>query len=512
MKKTNHSSPTVVSKYLQHKISQLALAACAATSSLLSASVSHAVHVSPNGMGQVLIYPYYTVRGAGGDTTEYYDTYISVVNATPATKALKVHVYEGRNSRRVMGFNLLLSGRDVWSAAIIRTAEGAGIISGDTSCTVPNSLFTIKNPQQVLGGPSPSLNHFKNFDYAFQRNDGGPADYDRAREGYIEIIEMGEITNTTTIDWLAPNRQGVPINCAAVSTINSDNTLGQTMTKPGGGLFGRAALVNVASGSDYSYDAIALDNWSSVVQYDVAGSAFPDLAGGGSGGTSSTSSSLMTAAGVVTDNWGSGRSAAANAVTAALMHSTVENEFNTLQGTRSNTDWVVTFPTKRFYTSDGSGAASAPFASNFNATSCQGSPGASDPMGVSYFSREGLTANPTPPIDFSLCNSANVVKFQSKSLLGGVAAKTLDPARDLVDASGAIGGPEKNRTGSVTLSATSVQRLVSPSGKTYIGLPSVGFMVEDYLNTAARPSSDSRGTTSTYGALHSHKHQVVVRE
>ena len=60
-------------------------AAVAAT--LLGASAANAVFVNPEGHGQVLIYPYYTVEGG-------HDTYINLVNTTNETKAVKVRFVE----------------------------------------------------------------------------------------------------------------------------------------------------------------------------------------------------------------------------------------------------------------------------------------------------------------------------------------------------------------------------------------------------------------------------------
>ena len=98
-----------------------------------------------------------------GTSTAYYDNYVSIVNTTASTKAVKVRVLEGKRSAEVLDFNLFLSPNDVWTGAIVRTADGAGMISVDKSCVVPNSLFAIKDPAAITSG---SLNHFKNFVYA----------------------------------------------------------------------------------------------------------------------------------------------------------------------------------------------------------------------------------------------------------------------------------------------------------------------------------------------------------
>ena len=65
------------------------------------AGLANAVDLNPDGLGQVLIYPYYTVNKSQ-------DTLFSVVNTDPINgKAVKVRFLEGYNSREVLDFNLL---------------------------------------------------------------------------------------------------------------------------------------------------------------------------------------------------------------------------------------------------------------------------------------------------------------------------------------------------------------------------------------------------------------------
>ena len=60
--------------------------------------------------------------------------------------------------------------------------------------------------------------------------------------------------------------------------------------------------------------------------------------------------------------------ARADPVSAVLMHDNVLNEFVLDAGTKSGTDWVVTFPTKRYYVNVGTGNAPKLFQRNFNRT------------------------------------------------------------------------------------------------------------------------------------------------
>jgi hypothetical protein len=103
------------------------------------ANISNAVNINPDGTGQVLVYPYYTVNGGN-------QTLLSVVNTTNLGKAVKVRILEGRNSFEVLDFNLYLSPEDVWTAGIFSsdlvgsTTGGASIRTFDRSCTLATAL------------------------------------------------------------------------------------------------------------------------------------------------------------------------------------------------------------------------------------------------------------------------------------------------------------------------------------------------------------------------------------
>src|SRR5690606_4698638 len=117
-------------------------------------------------------------------------------------------------------------------AVITRTATGAEISSQDTSCVAPRQLSTPEAFRSTL--------------YAVTDKDSvdSPA---RVREGYLEIIEMGDlpIANLAGKDYsvadAATHVNGVPKDCAAVRTwAKSEYALKST-----GGLYGFNTLINV---------------------------------------------------------------------------------------------------------------------------------------------------------------------------------------------------------------------------------------------------------------------------
>ena len=102
-------------------------------------TTANAVNLNPDGLGQVLIYPFYTVDGGN-------NTQISVVAASLKKKDVKVRFLEARNSKEVLDFNLYLSPFDVWTGATISppivsgSPAGPGaLISNDNTCTVPRA-------------------------------------------------------------------------------------------------------------------------------------------------------------------------------------------------------------------------------------------------------------------------------------------------------------------------------------------------------------------------------------
>src|SRR5262252_8053619 len=88
-------------------------------------NMANAVFLNPDGLGSVLVYPYYTVNGGNG-------TLLSVVNTTDEGKAVKVRFLEAYNSREVLDFNLYMSPFDVWVAVVANNgAAGASVCTND---------------------------------------------------------------------------------------------------------------------------------------------------------------------------------------------------------------------------------------------------------------------------------------------------------------------------------------------------------------------------------------------
>jgi hypothetical protein len=482
-------------------------AALAGAGALGVAATAQAVSVNPNGLGQVLIYPYYTVNS---NSAGAYNSLLSVVNTTDSVKAVKVRFLEGKNSREVLDFNLFLSKRDVWTAAVIpsSTTTGGRLITFDNSCTIPDGV--------VKAGID-----FLNYAYTGTADDKGGSGLDRTREGYVELIEMATYTTSNCISINATHVGGTPKDCSSLS----DGLAATFATYATGGLFGGMSLINVSGGTDFTEDAIALVNFNTGPIYFATGSLFPNLSQAGPAvstvyaadprngffakgdrGPGFATSDL----GVYVSRWPSAIYNTADPVSASLMHEFINNEFVVDTAVKAGTDWVITFPTKRFYVNVGTGSATKLFQRNFNGTA-----GSCDDVSLKIFDREErttsspVTVSPPPPTPgTSICWEVNVLTFNATNVLASFNNSSISTNF----ASGWL------KLGFVTSTAASLHKLGNSTftthiyhasfvstglTKTYLGLPVIGFAVQSFTNGTLTVGGST--VLSNYGGNFVHK-------
>lgn len=479
------------------------------------AGTASAVHVNPDGLGQVLIYPYYTVRNASTVIASgQYNTYISVTNTTASSKAVKVRFIEGKHSREVLDFNLFLSPFDTWTGAVLpvnaTAANGARVITGDKSCTYGNVAAT-----GSTGVP------FSNLAYSGANADFETASLDRTNEGYVEIMEMGRIDTGVALgaalNTAITHVAGVP-PCTS-SVLSAADTAGLTgyLVAGNGGLMGGATLINTATGVDYAYDAVAIDNWDATPAGlgSQAASLTPSIVNG-----SVLSSAVFNGGTAANATWLTNQ----NAVSAAITRNQVINEYVLDASTASGTDWVVTFPTKRFYvgteaTSSAHTAAPFPSGSGVNRLFNQnfGTGGSCDTINLALRDREeqldtavGNVFSPAPPgASASLCWEANVITFLHTATLPTSSSILGSTNHYLYNVPGAFSNGWMSLTwaAGVTVNSPSI---TPAAGLVHYGLPVVGLMVQDFVN-----STIVTGTGAAAGAAHGgqfvHKYTRDIR-
>ncbi len=456
---------------LKKKALHVAVATALAGGMVQTAS---AVHWNPDGTGEVLIYPYWTVNATPGGS---YDTLVSIVNTTDRVKAVKVRFLEYKNSWEVLDFNLYLSPFDVWVAAVgdFDNDGIAEIRTPDTSCTAPQMVGDVE---------------FRPF--AIQVEEGNAAaTNDRLREGHIEAIEMGELVDdgpgNTPATWAT---HGAGQDCAALEDWANDPTRwSSTVLPPAGGLFGGASLINVQEGTDYAYNAIALDAWSNTPQHHEPGSTLPSLNDGDPISHVFADANGDGTPEVVESLWFTG--GGIDAVSAVFLHQAIMNEYALDPAILGDTDWVVTFPTKRFYVNQN--PPRAPFTSVYDPNN-----GACEDVALRLWDREEQTV--TPPRGFSppppvqrdaLCWETNVITFDVQ---GGAIGDVLGSASTLH-----VATPFEDGWMRLTFSNPD-QQVTSDDGVVYHGLPAVGFQVQRFTN------GNVGGLLSNYGGLFDHRY------
>ena len=505
------------------------------------ASVSNAVNLNSDGVGQVLIYPYYTVNNG-------LDTLISVVNTTDETKAVKVRFLEGKNSRECLDFNLYMSPYDVWTAALTATTASAAIvgnhtgepsakiITADTSCIVPNYISA--TGQEFLP-------------YAFDLTtgyDGLGRSLERCTEGHFEMIEMGVLTNAADRNAADHGNNGVPGNCGLLEAhwvpgnaaakwcddacdiaggqgTNGTGNPGTDISAPTGGLFGSASLINVNEGIDVAYNADAIESF--VLNIDLhtyPGNQNPDL----SSGTADTSI-VFHQGNAISSTWQSDN---IQAVSALYMHNNVYGEYVLSDSIGAATEWVVTFPTKFAYVDSlrsafgnnppyepftdkiGTGNGSNTFQNDTTQAACES-------YAIGLWDQEEQVTNtpggvvppsPLPPgVDPSVplfCWEANVVEFHNEAVADPTEPSDILGSLNtthLVTQSSAT--PTYFDSGWVTISFNNALQFTddNTTDTTYLGLPVTGFAIQRYVN-----GNLGGNTLANYAGLFAHRYSKSI--
>jgi hypothetical protein len=235
---------------------------------------------------------------------------------------------------------------------------------------VPAILTSTTLPQLADGR---RVAPFGNAGYTGTNDDAGPDTLLRTREGYFEVIEMGEVVDAEQNSLRAITVTGgaaAPGNCAGIVAAWAGGGYWTQsslvdLRLPRGGIAAQTSIVDATNGTMLAYAPLAIDGFSGDVQHTAPGSAAPNLA---------TASSNVE--GTVVATFASGETfettplRAVDAVSALMMQTTVLNEFATTASTGGASEWVLSFPTKKFYSDDAlvGAAAVGPFTMLFSAT------------------------------------------------------------------------------------------------------------------------------------------------
>ena len=488
---------------LRASASASAIAAVAALGLTATAETTQAQTVERTGTGQVLIFPYYTVN-------DDWVTTINVTNTSDSTLAVKFRLRESKNSRDVLDFTVVFSPYDVWTAWLQQDPDTGAtqIFTNDNSCTSP--------VKSVVNGATANP-----IAYSGSQADGGGSGLGRLRDGYVEMLVMGEapVVDITaanggytqgTVPYNAWHINGIPEDCAAVdSAFIATDVWDQTSDLTGRNgtpdaaldfaaptsnpLKGNVSWLKLGTGAGAGSTALAVSDWAQgnlVTAQEFPWFLEPTFV------TNATPWSLNTAALTTFED--------------AINVESAFNEWASVTSTGAVTEWVLTFPTKAYHvdkfndqiqaavskyrnnltdvvtctsdalsdrgtcTDDGV-VPLAPFTNLFSVLTNGVEPLGDSPVLVTYtfFDREeegvetttgDTSISPAPPPEIqeaALRYEANVVQFGPSSALGSNKAAIID---DTLLPVGAVNG-----WGKVTFGA-------DPTAP--VPLPAVGFAVK----------------------------------
>ncbi len=458
---------------------------------LLAAPSVQAVQLDPGGLGQVLIYPYYTVH-------DRQQTVFSITNTSDFEQVVQVTLREALNGRPALQFKVWLGRYDVWSGTLFALADdgvatdGVGMVTLDRSCTTPT--FTSSGLTNSGGIPYLPL---LNDGYSGAMSDGGPSGLARARHGWIEVIALANLTGALA-SAITHTGSGNPANCAVVQNTGLSTFI---TAPPTGGLTGNVTVTRARSGTWLSSRAEALSGFTETSLFSESPAPAPDLASvnesGAGGAVVAKTIDDKGRMQVLTYGAPASGSRPIDAVSAVLMATRVKNDYQTNPFLSAATDWVLTLPTQRFYTDPAIIGATSPVLAPFDEVFK--SPGAArvcalfrifDQNQRTLSQQPGSNACTLGPIGIQgfnvrqfivLFQAANAIAFYepySSPLQTAVLAAPKPPGLPLADSGGHF-RPAVGPAGWLNMTLTSTnfthRMPASAEGKILSGLPVIGY-------------------------------------
>jgi|GEM_PF-1494732 len=285
--------------------------------------VNSAIHISPTGQGQALIFPYFSVANG-------LNTVVSINNNKSTPKAVKVNIREAKGSQAMYSFNLYLESYDIWTMGLVETNGFINLYSNDRSC--------------VLNLDAPNQTEAEDWEW---------------QTGMIEVIEMaGFPFGSDFFDEPGPDEE----NCNEIAEAWEDGGIwtadDTTQLLPvTGGLTGQATVFDVTNGFSFQVPSVTLGGFfaENSIAHFAPDSGLPNLSSG-------DNKSLVIYQGQpITTQWPTGY----EAVSALLMKISTENEFSIEQVVDAKNEWVINFPTIQYHLANTE--TTKPFKTNENA-------------------------------------------------------------------------------------------------------------------------------------------------
>ena len=301
---------------------------------------------NPDGVGHILIVPYFSTQSGNS-------TLLNIVNTdTVNGKAVKIRFRGASNSDDVFDFQLFMSPGDIWTANVSRGPNGLSrLTTEDKSCTLPSNV---------------------NRDFITSRLNSvdlsGDALANETREGYVEILTMGDIPSVagTTSLWFATKHNSAGVAPCTASILESLTIADTRLNNPTTGLFANWTIINVPNTTTWSGEAAAIEARTSTGAAGRGNNVYwPQTADPLSvSQIIANSADALFQAGLVNAAYydlpdlstpyvlsaiGPCPFCQANELSDALAARQIAGEFISTPGLSASTDWVVSMPTRRYY-------------------------------------------------------------------------------------------------------------------------------------------------------------------
>ncbi|MEW8523447.1 MAG: hypothetical protein AB2552_10395 [Candidatus Thiodiazotropha endolucinida] len=273
---------------------------------MAATSTTLAVHINHDRTGQVALLPYYTVNNN-------FITNFTVTNTTGKYKAVRVRLLDSRIGADLLNINLYLSPYDVWNATLRMNPDTGlpNLITEDESCTYPAKAglqagIDLDNPYTETTDADMTEGYVEIIEMGDIADGAGPA-VDGGLEAEIDAsgvadgaIDSGAGDRSITMYGLLHDANGIPADCSVVadawaagtvsaSAINGfepgsmgssgvaqdngdpalpyDQSHNAGLVAPSGGVNAYGIVINMASGAAFVQEGVHIDRYTTVAQH-----------------------------------------------------------------------------------------------------------------------------------------------------------------------------------------------------------------------------------------------------
>ncbi|MEW8201632.1 MAG: hypothetical protein AB2764_05910 [Candidatus Thiodiazotropha endolucinida] len=273
---------------------------------MAAASITSAAHINYDHTGQVALLPYYTVNNN-------FITNFTVTNTSGMYKAVRVRLLDSRIGADLLNINLYLSPTDVWNATLRMNPDTGlpNLITEDESCTYPAKAglqagIDVQNPYTATTDADLTEGYVEIIEMGDIADGAGPA-IDGGLEAEIDaggvadgLIDSGAGDRSITMYGLLHDANGIPADCSVVadawaagtvsaSTINGfepgsmgssgvaqdngdpalpyDHSHNAGLVAPSGGINAYGIMINIASGAAFVQEGVHIDRYATVAQH-----------------------------------------------------------------------------------------------------------------------------------------------------------------------------------------------------------------------------------------------------